>query len=136
MSASELPDFSTLAAKPPQRPTANLTTRPSTSNYASALASVSAAGQDNQSSKQNKPFVITIDGTAASQEETTSSASPSSVSWRPNLDRQQSWSMQDRKRAMQSPLMSPMLERGKGGDFGFSTKDDQESQDGATGGGV
>ena len=44
--------------------------------------------------------------------------------------------MQDRKRAMQSPLMSPMLERGKGGDFGFSTKDDQESQDGATGGGV
>jgi hypothetical protein len=45
--------------------------------------------------------------------------SPTSASWRPDFNRQQSWSMQDRKRAMQSPLMSPTEEQGSS--VGFTT---------------
>ena len=126
MSAT-FPHISTLAAIPPQKPSHNqenstnstsLPSRPSnpeqsptTSNYASAVA---AARQ-----KHNKPGAIDVATTSqfeneAGAKESGGLVSPTSASWRPNFNRQQSWSQQDMKRAMQSPLMSPSEEKKEG----------------------
>lgn len=114
---SKLPDFSSLASKPPQIPRTDtpLPSRPSPSTSAAKDA------QPPKSTTQPKLSPsLNLDGTSQQHREET--VSPTSACWKPNLDRRQSWSMQDHKRAMQEPLRSPMVETGRE-DYGFRSEE-------------
>ncbi|MCJ1288329.1 hypothetical protein MMC26_007684 [Xylographa opegraphella] len=125
--------FSTLASKPPQPPsltntspntsttstTTPLSSRPaplrspSSNNYASALASAQA----------RSPSTPTPNNAAGSADGKVVGTGELGESFRPGIDRMQSWSEQDMKRAMQERLLSPWGEGvGEGREMGFSSR--------------
>ena len=125
-----LPPLSSLAAKPPQTPTetqSQTSSSAGTHNYAPALAASQQKQRENPAAKPSN-IDTALSGEAEGKENASADAagegviSPTSAGWRPNLDRQQSWSQQDRKRMMQSPLMSPKGSEGEVGS-GFSSKE-------------
>jgi len=111
------------------RPVLSTTT---SSNYAQALEDAAAARNSTDSgsntvgdwSGQNTTKGATSPGSKKVDTDKTlprdGIRSPSSATWRPKFDRQQSWSEQDRKRAMQEDLMSPVTEK----EMGFSSAKD------------
>lgn len=125
--ASQLPPTSTLAAKPPQRPSPPPNPQAPETSMSTTLPHHTSSTSPTQSSNQfNIPDNIAAKIQAASagdedlQKEGEGKVGEGEVGptspdgWKPKFNRQQSFSQQDMKRLMQEDMMSPTKERVEG----------------------